>query len=1604
MQKKAKNRRFIFAGLLSMLMILGTVFTFGLASPMTAHAAGNTPIHSITGYEYHTHNVYQSVLGSPSNSSQNIYRSTGVQLYSSNNTGGTTSGSYIELDSTSFYVDFTNANALYKPSGVYENTIFPVKYRFEIKNSSGYTAWYYDYSTSDITEDAPYTRTFNANGSVTTKTDSDGTDIQNFTPVELGKKLVNLYNGDFTWSLSTTYMWIKYDTSNGIMAIYKSTSSMSGTLLIDSYNPSLSIKGYSTGGAITSGSYVNQRVTATASDTNFYRLYYKIPGNSYYSSTTSTSYTSSTTHGWWYVYAIDDVGNKSSEYSFYYDGTKPVGSIASNGSSIASGSYVSKSFAYTATDAHSGVKAIYYKSPVSGSYQTYASGTIIPANAGDGWYYFYAVDNAGNVSSTMSVYLETSQPLVEIYRNGGVAYSGTMTGGGTIDTGIYFNNEDTMKITYDSSSGKVTSNYTLDSNISLVNMTNSQYTITLTTPTGITTNYIFHMVDEMPYITINNVRYENGSTIHLKENSFVSWYDDSDISDSADTGVSISSTGNVVVDEFIKYSEANGKTLTTADLTETIYTLELEDRAGNRSSYTIYIDKNPVSGTWVDSEGTVVENGGYSSKPVKLNIDENTATATYSKDGGEYQSYTSGTVLSEEGVYTIVVVDRAGNKSTFTHHIDYTAPTGSLYANYNVVPTGTITNQKIYFSWDGDNTATVNGFEYAKNSVISDDGRYTFILKDKAGNTTEYVIEIDAVSPTYNKDSINSSDDHIVGKWYNVEFNDVRYSFATYESALEFACQKEFDKYVTALELTDVNNFTQYHLVASKGNAQEEVKVGTYYRYKSQANPNNELYYFNKELLNEVVAYYAKDYISAINYFVIGENQYGVLADNMFDNIWINGEETAPCINGYVFEKIDSSEVYAELVGSNEGKTKVEFGVAFDNQFNMTGLYEITEIDTAGNSSTYYVFLDKSSPEIMVDAEVFGSGSTTEMTITKDSVSEIGAYYYKTFNVKSIIDNDSWATLVIENEDVQTFYSKGDELPILNEGGEYQVSVYDRLGNSYSFTVYIVGNEATVTFTPNTEATEFKIDITLEQDFDTLVSLEIYKDGVKIDGVSTDTLNYTYSKDGVYTVVMRDNFGRVIERTYDFDKSLPNGTLSINNDSRTTEDVAFTYDSTKYYAEIFKNGIILETDLDGSIVVTEDGNYQIRLVNLNDEENFKIYTFTIDTKAPIISLTGVSNSGTTNTDVQVSWEDSDVVSSTYIINGGEEQVFDMDTVFSEEGIYVITVKDDLDNTATAIFTIDKTLDYEIYVNNSETTGVDTTNQEVTVINNEALNVTVTKNGEPFEFDFGDILSQEGTYVFKIADTYGNTTTFQIVIDKSVDATATTGNGTISNEDVVVSAGEKVNVIVTKDGQEYPYAIGQALTEEGNYKVTMYDTYGNEKTIQFQIVKGTKTELNYTLGDNVEIIEIKKDGEVIEWTSNTLNFVNDGTYEIKVKVDGKEYMFELSLDTTAPEVTLNGIEDGGVDNVTVTITDITEEGIVEVYKDGVKVDYNLGDELKDYGNYEVKVTDKLGNTRTYSFTLEYQMNGWAIALIVIGVLAIAGLIVLIVLKKRRVFKK
>lgn len=1373
------------------------------------------------------------------------------------------------------------------------------------------------------------------------------------------------------------------------------------SVYLDTTKPVLSMFGYTSGSDVPNGASANERVIVLASDTNLYRIYYKAPSASSYSYTTASSYTLGTANGVYYVYAEDLAGNTSEVYSFNYDTVKPIGNVVCREQNVVNGGYVANTFSYTATDSGSGVASLFYKTPSSSTYKPYYSGMLIPVDLGDGWYYFYSVDNAGNQSGTTSVFLETQIPLVKIYRNNELSYSKSMPSDGTYDTDIYINPNDKLKIVCETSSGYVTSNYALDTNNTIDGYyTGSSYTITVTSATGITGNFIYHIVHSKPTIEIDGVTYRSGSLLYFNSDKTVTFVDDPIIANSGNTGASLTAEGNVVLNEYIPYASSLSKTLSTANKTDTKYVIALNDRAGNESRFTVYIDKLPPIGTW-EADGEVIPNNGYTNKTLAFIITEPGVTATYSYNGGEYKAYTSGQTFATDGIYNVILTDPANNRSIFTATIDTIAPIGQIYSDNNPVDDGVITNRNIFFSWDGDIAATVNGEPYSKNSILSEDKVYRFVLTDFAGNRTEYTATIDTVAPAHNAEKLGASR-QLISKWYLVTVNEQGYSFATYDEALTFACDCEFNDHVTALMLNRVEDFTQHHLVAD-GSA---IHAGEYWLYKSKANPDSILYYFDRAVLDDAVAYYAQSTISAVNYFNPEvDNNYGMPADSMNDNIFNASDGTvAPALNGFVFDCVDGCELYAILVGGDGSRIKLAYGIPFDEQVREGGLYKLTELDEAENFVEFYGFLDTMPPELNVSVTIIGNTEATGLTITSSSLTGGVAYYYESFNVNAIVDADKWSVLAIENNGKTNYYTYGAALPCLNVGGEYMISVYDRLGHGYSFPVYIIGNPATITVENNADDTAIDITIKLEQKFDTLVSLEIKKDGVLLNGVSTNLLSYTFDKAGTYSIALRDNFGRVIAKEYVFVKALPEGVLDgVADGAKTKSDVAFTFDGSRFYASVTKDGENYAEDFSGELRFeandTNSGSYMIRLIRISDAENYKEYSFTINTLAPEFSLSVADNS-TTNKNVTVTWSDTDIVGAEYVLNNADGVELGSGAILSEEGAYTIIVTNDLGTQSTKTFTIDKTLEYDVLINNAQTIGVDATNKNVTVINHEPLSVDVTKDGMKFDFAFGQVLTAEGNYGFRIYDEYGNTAAFFVLIDKTVDISANVGNGVISNDEVIILAGEKVNTMLTKDGEEYAYTLGTSLTEEGAYRMTAYDLNGNEKILSFRIVRGTKTSLDYTLGENVVITSVMRNGEPIAADGRRLNFTIDGTYSVVCISEGKEYSFNLSLDNTAPTVSLNGVSNGGSSGKTVTIDNLSEEGTVEVYKDGELIEYELGEKLSDYGKYRVVVTDSVGNSNEYTFTLKYKMDGGIIALIVIGVLAVAGGGVFLFIKKHR----
>ena len=144
-------------------------------------------------------------------------------------------------------------------------------------------------------------------------------------------------------------------------------------------------------------------------------------------------------------------------------------------------------------------------------------------------------------------------------------------------------------------------------------------------------------------------------------------------------------------------------------------------------------------------------------KAIIEDANDYTATLTYTEDGKLVtKAYTSGTRLGKRANYTLTVVDAAGNTSTIEFAKDADKPKISGVedgAYYNTTVTPKITDQRGNLA-----SVTLNGNDYVSETPITEEGTYTIVAKDKAGNERKVTFTIDTTSPEVNYVALLSND------------------------------------------------------------------------------------------------------------------------------------------------------------------------------------------------------------------------------------------------------------------------------------------------------------------------------------------------------------------------------------------------------------------------------------------------------------------------------------------------------------------------------------------------------------------------------------------------------------------------------------------------------------------------------------------------------------------------------------------------------------------------------------------------------------------------------------------------------------------------------
>lgn len=226
-----------------------------------------------------------------------------------------------------------------------------------------------------------------------------------------------------------------------------------------------------------------------------------------------------------------------------------------------------------------------------------------------------------------------------------------------------------------------------------------------------------------------------------------------------------------------EYSFDNGSTWQTSNTKE--YTssanikVRVKDNSGNISTakdLAIKIDKVAPVITNIVDETTYTE--AVTFEVIEDNID----TQVLRKDGSEIAFITT---IDENGSYSIIITDKAGNSTSriFAINIETNPDSGTLlitgvedgkFYNINVTPgvSGGSTLTKTELTKKSDYLEDINGVKtlvtYEMGDSISEEGTYTLYVKDENNNSDQVTFVIDKTNPEVLSELSTTSDDTIL--------------------------------------------------------------------------------------------------------------------------------------------------------------------------------------------------------------------------------------------------------------------------------------------------------------------------------------------------------------------------------------------------------------------------------------------------------------------------------------------------------------------------------------------------------------------------------------------------------------------------------------------------------------------------------------------------------------------------------------------------------------------------------------------------------------------------------------------------------------------------
>lgn len=229
------------------------------------------------------------------------------------------------------------------------------------------------------------------------------------------------------------------------------------------------------------------------------------------------------------------------------------------------------------------------------------------------------------------------------------------------------------------------------------------------------------------------------------------------------------------------------------------------------------------------------------------------------------------------------------------------------------------------------------------------------------------------------------------------------------------------------------------------------------------------------------------------------------------------------------------------------------------------------------------------------------------------------------------------------------------------------------------------------------------------------------------------------------------------------------------------------------------------------------------------------------------------------------------------------------------------------------------------------------------------------------------------------------------------------DGMIVNDKVKISFDEdkEVDLIIYRDGKKLKDPDLSYIEDIGEYVVEAKNDDGQVYQIMSFTIVGSVTGkiYNYTVPEGFAVQKIMYEDEEVLVSGRDVDMTQDGHYVIEYICSRTEvtYTLEVDIDHEPPVLKLkevkNGVADGPVD-----ISDLEEDAAAKITLDGKNYSYRKT--LTRSGEYRIVVKDKAGNQSIYEFEILIYFNMSSIAFFGLLLLIIAGVIIYLMIQRKR----